>query len=44
MLIICLRDEMQLVKLQQMGMTPSDESKLMAMRDFLPKLAENKSK
>ncbi len=37
-------DEVHLGKLQQLGMTPSDESKVMAMREFLPKLAENKSK
>ncbi|KAI0342433.1 ARM repeat-containing protein [Trametopsis cervina] len=36
-------DETHLGKLQQLGMTPSDENKLLAMRDFLPKLAENKS-
>ncbi|KAI0088224.1 hypothetical protein BDY19DRAFT_994141 [Irpex rosettiformis] len=36
-------DEIHLGKLQQLGMTQSDENKLMAMREFLPKLAENKS-
>lgn len=35
------RDEAQLMKLQQLGMTTVDESKLMAMRDFISKLARN---
>ncbi|KAI0701928.1 hypothetical protein BC835DRAFT_1321753 [Cytidiella melzeri] len=35
-------DEVHLNKLHQLGMTVNDENKLMAMRDFLPKLAENK--
>ncbi|KAJ3554276.1 hypothetical protein NM688_g3197 [Phlebia brevispora] len=34
-------DETQLTKLQQLGMTSSDESKLMSMRDFILKLAQN---
>ena len=29
------------MKLQQLGMTTADESKLMAMRDFISKLARN---
>lgn len=33
------RDEMHLTKLQQLGMTPSDESKLLAMREYILKLA-----
>lgn len=35
------RDEAQLTKLQQLGMTTVDESKLQAMRDFIWKLARN---
>ena len=34
-----IRDEMHLMKLQQLGMTPSDESKLLAMREYILKLA-----
>ena len=34
-----IRDEMQLLKLQQLGMTPNDESKLVAMREYILKLA-----
>ncbi|KIP05625.1 hypothetical protein PHLGIDRAFT_128766 [Phlebiopsis gigantea 11061_1 CR5-6] len=34
-------DEAQLMKLQQLGMTTTDENKLMAMRDFISKLARN---
>ena len=34
-----IRDEMHLTKLQQLGMTPSDESKLLAMREYILKLA-----
>lgn len=33
------RDEAQLTKLQQLGMTPSEETKLLAMRDYILKLA-----
>jgi len=33
------RDEAQLAKLQQMGMTQSDENKLFALRDYIVKLA-----
>lgn len=33
------RDEAQLGKLQQLGMTSSDEIKLMAMREYISKLA-----
>ncbi|KAF8639172.1 hypothetical protein AX17_001659 [Amanita inopinata Kibby_2008] len=33
-------DEVQLSKLQQLGMTPSEESKLIAMRDYIIKLAD----
>lgn len=33
------RDEAQLGKLQQLGMTQSDENKLLAMRDYIVKLA-----
>ena len=33
------RDEMHLTKLQQLGMTPRDESKLLAMRESILKLA-----
>ncbi|KAF9530534.1 hypothetical protein CPB83DRAFT_905184 [Crepidotus variabilis] len=32
-------DEIQLNKLQQLGMTPSDENKLLALRDYIVKLA-----
>ncbi|KAF9007713.1 hypothetical protein BDZ89DRAFT_1144434 [Hymenopellis radicata] len=32
-------DEAQIVKLQQLGMTQSDEAKLLAMRDYITKLA-----
>ena len=32
-------DEVQLAKLYQLGMTSSDESKLLAMRDYMTKLA-----
>ncbi|KAH9474804.1 Phosphoinositide 3-kinase regulatory subunit 4 [Psilocybe cubensis] len=32
-------DEAQLTKLQQLGMTPSDENKLLALRDYTLKLA-----
>ncbi|GJE86329.1 Pkinase-domain-containing protein [Phanerochaete sordida] len=34
-------DETQMTKLQQLGMTTMDESKLHAMRDFISKLARN---
>ncbi|KAF7796314.1 hypothetical protein EIP86_007491, partial [Pleurotus ostreatoroseus] len=34
-------DEAQLTKLQHLGMSSSDESKLMSMRDFILKLAQN---
>jgi phosphoinositide-3-kinase, regulatory subunit 4 len=34
-----IRDEMHLTKLQQLGMTPSEESKLLAMREYILKLA-----
>ena len=34
-----IRDEIHLTKLQQLGMTPSDESKLLAMREYILKLA-----
>ena len=34
-----IRDEMHLTKLQQLGMTQSDESKLLAMREYILKLA-----
>ena len=34
-----IRDEIHLTKLQQLGMTPNDESKLLAMRDYILKLA-----
>jgi len=34
-----IRDEMHLTKLQQLGMTSSDESKLLAMREYILKLA-----
>ncbi|KIJ63655.1 hypothetical protein HYDPIDRAFT_175967 [Hydnomerulius pinastri MD-312] len=36
-------DETQLLKLQNLGMTPADENKLMAMRDYILKLANNAS-
>ncbi|KZT00186.1 ARM repeat-containing protein [Laetiporus sulphureus 93-53] len=36
-------DEAQLTKLQHLGMTPSEESKLLAMRDYIHKLARNTS-
>lgn len=34
-----VRDETHLTKLQQLGMTPSDETKLLALRDYTLKLA-----
>src|SRR5271169_5122801 len=34
-----IRDEVHLTKLQQLGMTSSDESKLLAMREYILKLA-----
>ena len=34
------RDEVQLTKLQQLGMTPNEEAKLLAMRDYIWKLAQ----
>ncbi|EED79789.1 predicted protein [Postia placenta Mad-698-R] len=34
-------DESQMTKLQQLGMTPTEESKLMAMRDYILKLARS---
>ncbi|OAX43719.1 ARM repeat-containing protein [Rhizopogon vinicolor AM-OR11-026] len=36
-------DEVQLLKLQNLGMTPADETKLTAMRDYILKLANNAS-
>lgn len=30
---------MQIAKLQQLGMTPSEEAKLLALRDYIVKLA-----
>ncbi|KIJ16339.1 hypothetical protein PAXINDRAFT_132235 [Paxillus involutus ATCC 200175] len=36
-------DEVHLLKLQNLGMTPADEMKLLAMRDYLLKLANNAS-
>ncbi|KAF9224775.1 ARM repeat-containing protein [Gyrodon lividus] len=36
-------DEVQLLKLQNLGMTPADEMKLLAMRDYILKLANNAS-
>lgn len=38
------RDEVQLLKLQNLGMTPADETKLTAMRDYILKLASNASR
>ena len=38
------RDEVQLLKLQNLGMTSADEPKLMAMRDYIIKLATNASR
>lgn len=35
---------MQLTKLQQLGMTSSEESKLLAMRDYIVKLANATSR
>ena len=37
--VIITRDEVQLNKLKNMGMTSSDEAKLLAMRDYVLKLA-----
>ena len=34
------RDEAQITKLQQLGMTPNEEAKLLAMRDYIWKLAQ----
>lgn len=39
-----LRDDAQLTKLQQLGMTPSEEVKLLAMRDYVLKLALTSSR
>jgi hypothetical protein len=39
MLIAFDRDETQISKLQQLGMTTSEEAKLLAMRDYILKLA-----
>ena len=33
------RDEAQIAKLQQLGMTSTEEAKLVAMKDYLLKLA-----
>jgi phosphoinositide-3-kinase regulatory subunit 4 len=38
------RDEAQFGKLQQLGMTSSDETKLMAMREYIFKLANATSR
>ena len=38
------RDEAHLAKLQQLGMTPSEESKLVAMREHIVRLANNTSR
>jgi hypothetical protein len=38
------RDEAQLLKLQNLGMTSADEAKLTAMRDYILKLASNASR
>jgi len=38
------RDEVQLTKLQNLGMTSADEVKLTAMRDYILKLANNASR
>jgi phosphoinositide-3-kinase regulatory subunit 4 len=38
------RDEAQLTKLQNLGMTSNDESKLLAMRDYILKLASAMSR
>ena len=35
----CRRDDAQLAKLKQMGMSSTEESKLLAMRDYILKLA-----
>ena len=37
---IFYRDEAQIAKLQQLGMTPNEEVKLLAMRDYIWKLAQ----
>lgn len=34
------RDEAQIAKLQQLGMTPNEEAKLLAMRDYIWKLSQ----
>jgi len=39
LLIHCCRDEAQLSKLQQLGMTSTEEAKLVAMKDYILKLA-----
>jgi phosphoinositide-3-kinase regulatory subunit 4 len=41
---VCHRDETQLTKLQQLGMTPAEEVKLVAMREYMLKLATNISR
>jgi hypothetical protein len=41
---MCKRDEVQLLKLQNLGMTSADEAKLTAMRDYILKLANNASR
>lgn len=38
------RDEAQISKLQNLGMTSSDEAKLLAMRDYILKLANATSR
>lgn len=38
------RDEVQFIKLQQLGMTTGEEAKLLAMRDYVLKLARNISR
>jgi hypothetical protein len=37
--VLVCRDEAQLSKLQQLGMTATEETKLLAMRDYILKLA-----
>jgi len=38
------RDEVQLLKLQNLGMVSADEAKLTTMRDYILKLANNASR
>ena len=38
------RDEAQLTKLQNLGMTSNDEAKLLAIRDYILKLANAMSR